>query len=170
MARTPRDYQLEYERRRIRAEARGFRSPREETQYKAAQKGREKKQTLVNYRRQQTAKLTRYSKTKILKKYGISEYKLNQIRKQNRAFSLKEGGNRPRLIYNLDVDIDTQNYSDERIGYIVNYNQVFVNPKQNKNKRDREKYARLIEKYKLFYDQQEQDVYHSTTGKERSAA
>ena len=170
MARTPRDYQLEYERRRIRAEARGFRSPREETQYKAAQKGREKKQTVANYRRQQTAKLARYSKAKTLKKFGVTEYRFNQMRKQNRAFSLKNGGNRPRLIYNLDVDLDTQNYSDTRVGYIVNYNLVFVNPKQNKNKRDRERYARLIEKYNLFYDMQDQDVYVSTSGKERTAA
>ena len=168
MARKPRDYQLEYERRRIRAEGRGFRSPREETQYKAAQKGREKKQTLVNYRRQQSAKLARYSKERILKKYKISEYRFNQMRKQNKAFSAKTKS--PKLIYNLDVDLDTQNYSDTRIGYIVGYNTVFVNPKQNKNKRDRERYARLIEKYRLFYDDQDQDIWTNTSGKERIAA
>ena len=90
------------------------------------------------------------------------------MRKQNKAFSAKTKS--PKLIYNLDVDLDTQNYSDTRIGYIVGYNTVFVNPKQNKNKRDRERYARLIEKYRLFYDDQDQDIWTNTSGKERIAA
>ena len=167
-----RDYALEYERRRIRANYRGFSSPGEETAYNRAKKqaaAQGKKLTVYNFRRsrqaaiknariQKTAtkaKFRKATKYETLKKFGISENKLNLLRKQNRAFSRKTPN--PKLKYDLTVDNKTNDFSEARIGYIVGYNQVFVNPKtKNVTGKNREKlvarYLELIEKYGLFAD------------------
>lgn len=167
-----RDYALEYERRRIRAQARGFRSPAEETRYKKAAKTAaaqgKKKLTVYNYRQQTIAEAKRRKIAKArtltkakqvgLKAFGITAKQFELMRKQNRAFDKKNKS--PRLRYNLKLDREITNLSEERIGYIVGYNTVFVNPKtkQYTGKRREQivnKYFDLIEKYDLFADQQD---------------
>lgn len=167
-----RDYALEYERRRIRAKARGFTSPAEETRYKRAAKQAaaqgKKKLTVYNYRQQNQAEARRRKAAKTrtltkakqvgLKAFGITAKQFEQIRKENRAFDKKNKS--PRLRYNLKLDRAITDLSAERLGYIIGYNTVFVNPKtKNYTGKRREalvtKYLNLIEKYDLFADYQE---------------
>ena len=152
-----RDYKAEYQRRKATAIKRGYRSPREETQYQAAKRTREKKLTLYNYRqiqeakRRKAAKLrerTKIQKTKelatrkarVLKKFNLTPELLNKLRRQNRAYSSK---------------VKSPNWTEERIGYIKYYNEIFVNPKPRRTIAQREKAARLIEKWDLFADAQD---------------
>ena len=165
-----RDYKAEYQRRKATAIKRGYRSPREETQYQAAKRTREKKLTLYNYRqiqeakRRKAAKLrerTKIQKTKelatrkarVLKKFNLTPELLNKLRRQNRAYSSKVKS--PKLLYNLALDEDLNNWTEERIGYIKYYNEIFVNPKPRRTIAQREKAARLIEKWDLFADAQD---------------
>jgi hypothetical protein len=170
-----RDYALEYERRRIRAQGRGFTSPRQESAYRkeaAEYKAQGKRLTVPNFKRKaeaqvKRAKITRRkqrvkaketTKYAALKAFGISENTFNRLRKENRAFSRKT--NNPRLKYNLKLDERTSEWNTDRVGYIVNYNKVFVNPKTKKAKgKTREKlveqYGKLINDYDLFADFQE---------------
>jgi len=167
---TPRNYKAEYERRKARATKRGFRSPREETQYQAVKRTREKKLTLYNYRQIQEAKRRKAAKdrernkirktvelakakARVLKKFGLTPESLNKIRRQNRAYSSKTKS--PRLLYNLALDEDLNNWTEERIGYIKYYNEIFVNPKPRRTVAQREKAAQLIERWDLFADYQE---------------
>lgn len=183
-----RDYKAEYERRKARATKRGFRSPREETQYQAVKKTREKKLTLYNYRqiqeakRRKAAKLrerTKIQKTKelaarkarVLKRFGLTPELLNKLRRQNRAFGAKTKS--PKLLYNLALDEDLNNWTEERIGYIKYYNEIFVNPKplNGKGRRTvaaRERSARLIEQWDLFADAQ--DIMEFVYAKEKRKA
>lgn len=167
---TKRNYQAEYQRRKERAASRGFRSPREETQYRAVKKTRTKKLTLYNYRQIVEAKRRKAAKerqkvkirktrelaaakNRVLKRFNLTPELLNKLRRQNRAFSAKTKS--PRLLYNLALDEDLNNWSEERIGYIKYYNQVFVNPKPRRTVAAREAHQRLIEKWDLFADYQE---------------
>jgi hypothetical protein len=171
---TKRDYKAEYARRKERAVQRGYRSPREETQYQALKKTRQKKLTLYNFRQIQEAKRRKAAalraktkirkttelakaKARVLKQFKLTPELLNKLRRQNRAFSAKTKN--PKLLYNLALDEDLNNWSAERIGYIKYYNQVFVNPKPLKNNRrsaaERENANRLINKWDLFADQQD---------------
>jgi len=178
-----RDYKAEYERRKARALTRGYRSPREETQYQAAKKSRQKKLTLYNYRQIQEAKRRKaakerertkirkttqlaQAKNRVLKKFGLTPETLNKLRRQNRAYSSRVKS--PRLLYNLALDEDLNNWTEERIGYIKYYNEVFVNPKPRRTVAQREKAARLIERWDLFADYQE--IMDYAYSKERRAA
>ena len=183
---TKRNYQAEYERRKARATKRGFRSPREETQYQAVKKTRTKKLTIYNYRQIQEAKRRKAAKerertkirrtvalekakTRVLKQFGLTQLELNKLRRQNRAYSAKAKS--PRLFYNLALDEDVNNWTAERIGYIKYYNEIFVNPKPRRTVAAREKAQRLIEKYDLFSDYQEMfDFSGSPRDKKRRAA
>jgi hypothetical protein len=165
-----RDYKAEYARRKAKATGKGFRSPREETQYRAVKKTRQKKLTLYNYRQIQEAKrrkavkdrernkvrVTRelqQRKARVLKKFRLTPESFSKIRRQNRAYSSKVKS--PRLLYNLALDEDINNWTEERIGYIKYYNEVFVNPKPRRTVAQRERAAQLIEKWDLFADYQE---------------
>ena len=167
---TNRDYKAEYERRKARASKRGYKSPREETQYQAAQRKREKKQSLNRYRQinetkrrkaaeerkrtkvKETEQL-RQRKARVITKFGLKVTSLNRLREQNRNFSANTKS--PRLLYNLALDQDVNNWSDQRIGYIRYYNEVFVNPKKLRTVADRQRQAQRIEKWDLFADYQE---------------
>ena len=168
---TKRDYALEYERRRIRAAGKGFSSPREEYQYNAAKKRSQaagKKLTVYNFRQQKEAELKRQKiRNKRIKKtltvsslkaFGVSAARFQTMRKENRAFS--RATKSPRLKYNLKLDAAVNDLSEQRLGYIIYYNQVFVHPQtKNKTGRNREnlvnKYFDLIQKYDLFADFQD---------------
>jgi len=167
---TKRDYKAEYARRKARAVKRGYRSPREETQYQAAKKTRQKKLTLYNFRQIQEAKRRKAAalraktkvrktnelakaKARVLKQFKLTPESLNKLRRQNRAYSSRVKS--PRLLYNLALDEDLNNWTAERIGYIKYYNEVFVNPKPRRTVAQREAAARLIEKWDLFADYQE---------------
>jgi hypothetical protein len=179
-----RDYKAEYERRKARAQARGYRSPREETQYQRAKKTRTKKLTLYNYRQIQEAKRRRAAKerakikvkatkelaaakARVLKKFGLTVVQLNKLRRQNRAYSLKTKS--PRLLYNLALDEDVNNWAAERIGYIKNYNDVFVNPSPRLTYAQRKRAYDKIEQWDLFADYQELFDY-SNSGHEKPKA
>lgn len=174
MAKPKRDYALEYERRRIRANAAGFSSPAEATRYRRAAAAAEafgkKKLTLYNFRKQEKAQREKQAlKTKkaklnfigtpaTLRKYGISEKTFNRIRAENRKFSREVAWG--KILYKLDIDQDVNNYSADRIGYIMGYNQAFVHPKTKTLKgkareRQAEFYARMIQKYDLLNDEKE---------------
>jgi hypothetical protein len=168
-----RDYALEYERRRIRAQARGFSSPAEQTRYKKAKAANEafgKKLTVYNFRQQQAAQQkkratqTKQAKLKFLgtptnlRKFGVSEKTFNRMRAENRKFDREKAWG--KILYKLDVDKDVNNYSEDRIGYIVGYNQVFVHPKtkQLKGKARMAQvraYEKLTQKYDLLNDELE---------------
>lgn len=176
-----RDYALEYERRRIRAVNRGFTSPNEQTKYNRAKKAAEaagKKLTVYNFRKKHQAEIRRtaakktatrkavkkQTKYQTLKMFGISENRLNIMRRENRAFSRKTKS--PKLAYDLKIDNQTNNFSEERIGYITGYNQVFVHPKtKNVTGKNREKlvgrYLKLIEDYGLFADLSDLDYAYA---------
>lgn len=134
---TPRDYLLEYERRRIRAQARGFKSPREETAYKkaaATYKANGKRLTVYNYRKAHEAYLKRLKLTKaktierakkqILKDFGLTEQQFKNIRKENRNYF--QNDKRPFTLYDLKIDKRTNDWSENRVRYILAYNEVFV--------------------------------------------
>ena len=161
-----RDYLLEYERRRIRAQARGFKSPREETAYNTAAKkykAEGKRLTVYNYRRAHEAYLRKQKFTKqqkinrakkaILKDYKLTEKQFQQIRKENRAYF--QNDKRPFTLYDLKLDKKVNDWSDARVAYILAYNEVFVNYEQIKTLTgpEREKalkrFGELMDKYKL---------------------
>lgn len=164
-----RDYKSEYQKRLAKVKREGFSSPREKWEYNKAKAGRQKKLTLYNYRQSKEAqkrkkikikekaklartKQTQSAKARALKKFGLSETDFARLRRQNKAFSAKAKS--PRLYYNTDLDADLNNWSDERVGYIKYYNEVFVNPKKNKSKATRNRYAKLIDQFSLFADEQ----------------
>jgi hypothetical protein len=180
---TKRNYQAEYERRKARATKRGYRSPREETQYQAAKKTREKKLTLYNYRQIQEAKRRKAAKlrertkiqkskelaarkARVLKRFSLTPEQLTKIRRQNRAYSSRVKS--PKLLYNLALDEDLNNWTEERIGYIKYYNEIFVNPKPRRTVAAREKAARLIQQWDLFADAQ--DIMEFIYAKEKRKA
>lgn len=168
-----RDYALEYERRRIRANARGFTSPNEQTKYNRAKNAAAKngkKLTVFNYRQkvQATQKKTAITNKKqklktigtpaVFRRFNISEKTFNRIRAENRKFDRERAWG--KITYKLDVDRDLFNLSDERIGYIVGYNQVFVHPKTKQLKGKArmaqvKAYEKLTEKYDLLNDELE---------------
>jgi hypothetical protein len=177
-----RDYKAEYKRRAEKARREGFRSPREKVAYTKVKKSREKKLTLYNYRKSieaarrkakaQKSKTTATARARALKKVGVTLAQFNRIRAANRAFNNKliakiqaskngKGGS-PRLLYNTELDNDYNNWTNERVGYIVYYYQVFVKPDTKKlarGGRQREnlvnKYSKLIEQFDLFADYQD---------------
>lgn len=166
-----RDYGLEYERRRIRAQARGFSSPAEQTRYnkaKAANEAFGKKLTVYNFRQKEAAQKkaartrTKQAKLKFigtqanLRKFNISEKTFNRIRAENRKFDREKAWG--KIQYKLDVDRDINNYSEDRIGYIVGYNQVFVHPKTKQltgkaRMAQVKAYEKLTQKYDLLNDE-----------------
>lgn len=167
-----RDYKAEYQKRLAKVKREGFTSPREKYEYNKAKKGRAKKLSLYNYRQSKLAqqrkklrlkekakvaktKATQSAKARALKKFRLTELEFQKLRRQNRAFHNNGKSKSPRLFYNLDLDADLNNWSDERVGYIKYYNEVFVNPKKNKTNATRNRYAKLIDQYNLFADQQE---------------
>lgn len=161
-----RDYLLEYERRRIRAQARGFTSPREETAYKAAAKRYQaegKRLTVYNYRKAHEAYLRKQkfskqqkinrAKKAILRDFKITEKQFALIRKQNRAYN--QDDQRPFTLYNFKIDRRVNDWSEKRVAYILSYNEVFVQYDTIKTLKgkDREKalqrFNDLIETYEL---------------------
>ena len=92
-------------------------------------------------------------KARTLKKFGLTVAQLNKLRRQNRDYSLKTKS--PRLLYNLALDEDVNNWSNERIGYIKNYNDVFVNPSARRTYAQRKRAYDKIEQWDLFSDYQE---------------
>lgn len=165
----PRNYKSEYEKRLAKVKAQGFSSPREKWQYNKATKGRSKKLSVYNFRqtkeaqkrkklrikekaKAQKTKTTLANKVRVLKKFRLSEMEFAKLRRQNRAYSGKAKS--PMLYYNTDLDADLNNWSEERVGYIKFYNEVFVNPKKNKTNAVRNRYAKLIDQYALFAEEQ----------------
>lgn len=165
-----RDYKAEYKRRAEIARREGFTSPREKVAYTKVKKSRTKRLTIYNYRKSRDAarakakaqktKTTATARARALKKFGVTLTQFNRIRAANRAFDKKT--KTPRLLYNLQLDADYNNWTNERVGYIVYYYQVFVKPdtkKLAKNGRRREnlvnKYSKWIEEFNLFADYQD---------------
>jgi len=165
----PRNYKSEYEKRLAKVKAQGFSSPREKWQYNKATQGRSKKLTLYNFRqtkeaqkrkhlrikekaKAQKVKSTLANKVRVLKKFRLTERDFAKLRRQNRAYTLKAKS--PMLYYNTDLDADLNNWSEERVGYIKYYNEVFVNPQKKKTKAVRDKYKRVTDQYKLFAEEQ----------------
>ena len=165
-----RDYKAEYKRRAEKARREGFTSPREKVAYTRVKKSRTKRLTIYNYRKMRDAqrakakaertKNTVGARTKIFKQYKITLDKFNKIRAANRAFDKKTKS--PRLLYNLQLDADTNNWSNERVGYILGYYTVFVKPETKKLARGGKtrqnlvnKYNEVIESFDLFADYQD---------------
>jgi hypothetical protein len=179
-----RDYQLEYERRRIRANARGFSSPTEQTKYNRAKKenaAQGKKLTVYNYRTKvkatQRANLTKNKKARLtaigtptaLKKFGVSEKTFNRIRAENRKFDRERAWG--KIQYKYDVDRAVNDYSEERVGYIIGYNQAFVHPKTKTltgkaRQRQVAAYEKLAAKYNLLNDELEKYQGRENSGDE----
>lgn len=152
-----RDYRAEYARRKAAAQAAGFTSPRTVRDYRARQAGRPRDFTREYQRAKEIAQdlgfrniderreFNRakragkkvesgpFQKRKILKYFGVSEARFEQIRKENQAFHQEWGMlNQPSIyIYDEGRDFDTDNWTEDRVGYILSYNSAVVNYKTN---------------------------------------
>ena len=114
--RPPRDYALERERQRIRAEGAGLDTVAEYRSYmkaKAQGEAAEKKWTL-DY-------------------FGLSEAKFNRMRRANRHYSNAYAQLQWTAIntYDVDRDKDIHNWSPMRVGYIKYFNEAIVDPATN---------------------------------------
>ena len=107
------------------------------SQYLAAKKRSAadgKRLTVYNYRRSHEAYLRKQKFTKqqkierakkaILKDYKLTEQQFKSIRKENRDYSKNDL--RPFVQYDFKIDKKTNDWSPERVGYILAYNEVFV--------------------------------------------
>ena len=174
-----RNYSAEYQNRLAIARAAGFTSPREATAYRRAKKANTaagKKLTVYNFRQKKEAqqrarqkqqqkikvvkqKQTLKQKTAILKKFRISEQQLNKMRRENRAYN--KVNKIVRQNYDLKLDRAINDWSEERIGYITGYNEVFVHDKTKTLKgkaREKliEKYEKIIAAYVIISDETEE--------------
>ncbi len=109
----PRDTALERERADIRARSQGFRSARDRQE-----KARARKLALSR------------SKGDALAAWGVSESQFNRMRKANRDYQ-HDGAYSAANTYDLDIDRDTKNFSDERVGYIITFNKAVVDKRTN---------------------------------------
>jgi hypothetical protein len=129
-----RDYALERERSDIRANAEGFRNRKERAQYRREAAS------------QPTLNKEQWQKQKTLSYFGISERRFNAIRRENKLWAREY----PMLqwtainTYNIDIDMDTHNWSEQRVGYILSFFAAVVNPKTN--------YDSLTKGRKRIYD------------------
>lgn len=126
----PRDYQEERFRADLRARRQGFQSA----------KDRQEKN------RKRAAALAR-PKSEALAAWGISEYQFNRMRKANRDYQY-HGAYSAANTYDLTIDKDLKNFSDERVGYIISFFHAVVDKKTNywslydkKTKRRRQEYG-----------------------------
>lgn len=152
-----RDYKNEYARRKLAAIAKGYSSPKGIEKERNERLGRLRNHAEEYKRRVEIAKnfgfrnvkerqefnkavktgkpLDRleFQKRKILQFFGISEKRFNEIRKENQQYHQEWGLlNRPSIyIYDEGKDFDLDNWSEERVGYILAYNSAVVNSKTN---------------------------------------
>lgn len=126
----PRDTQLERERADIRARRQGFRSARDRQE-----KNRRRAAALAV-----PAEVT-------LAKYGLTRSQFDRMRSANRKYNF-DGAYSAANTYDLDVDRDLKNFSDERVGYIVSFYHAVVDKKTNywslydkKTKRRKQEYG-----------------------------
>jgi hypothetical protein len=116
-----RDYALERERANIRAQARGFRTLRDQARYNKA------------VRDDPELDVKKWQKREILAYFGISERKFNEIRRANKLWAKEY----PMLqwtainTYDTYLDKETSNWSERRVGYILSFYAAIVNPKTN---------------------------------------
>lgn len=106
-----RDYALEWERRKIRAQGAGFSSPREKTAQRKSGKS-----------------LEEWQRDKALAKRGISQVEFQRIRRQNKSWAKEHNNKRLAAInkYNVKADAAIHDWSDDRVGYIVSFNAMTV--------------------------------------------
>lgn len=109
----PRDTALERERSDIRARAQGFASARD----------RQRKN------RMRAAALA-VPPSETLAKYGLTMNQFNRMRSANRRYQF-HGAYSAANTYDLSIDKDLKNFSDERVGYIVSFYHAVVDKKTN---------------------------------------
>lgn len=166
-----RDYRARYEREKSRARERGFASPYQERKYR-------KQARAASERGESPQPVAEFSKFASLAKFRITEDRLNEMRKANRAHQ-PEGGAKASTIqkYRLGIDRQTKNFSTDRVGYIVSYYYAVANPNTNffsispsrrftyegtaRLRRWREWQARYLVQYAGIYDI---DVFDSRYG------
>lgn len=109
----PRDTALERERADIRARSQGYRSARDRQEKNRARR----------------AALSR-SKSEALAAWGISATQFDRMRSANRKYEY-HGAYSAANSYDLDIDRDLKNFSDERVGYIVSFYHAVVDKRSN---------------------------------------
>lgn len=109
----PRDTALERERSDIRARAQGFTSARDRQ---------------IKNRMRRAALSVSPSET--LAKYGLTMTQFNRMRSANRKYQY-HGAYSAANTYDLVMDKDLKNFSDERVGYIVSFYHAVVDKKTN---------------------------------------
>lgn len=116
-----RDYELERERRETRARGRGYSSLNEQTAYRRTG-GEESKSAIESWRR-----------TTILAKFGISKRQFDTMRRENRDYVTWYGRQHYSDInhYNISIDQDIHDWSEDRVGYVVSFHGAIVNPASN---------------------------------------
>ena len=146
-----RDYKLERENQERRARGRGFVNARDQRAFRKSgmpvEKWRERKQ--LERFKVGTSKLDPKNpdKTKTLEHFGISESRFNKIRRENKLWANEYGMLQWSAIntYNVDVDRDVHNWSEQRVGYIIYFNKAIVNEKTNYQSLVDERGHRIIE-------------------------
>lgn len=126
----PRDYQEERFRADLRARRQGYASARD-------------RQLKNRKRREDLAR----PKSEALSAWGITESQFNRMRAANRKYQF-DGAYSAANTYDLTIDKDLKNFSDERVGYIVSFYHAVVDKKTNywslydkKTKRRRQEYG-----------------------------
>lgn len=116
-----RDYALERERANIRAQSRGFLNSSAQAKFNRLAK----KDPALDKRQ--------WQKQQALSHFGISEYRFNRMRKENRQYSDKYAQSSWAQIntYDIDVDRDVHNWSEHRVGYIIYFHAAIVDPATN---------------------------------------
>lgn len=160
-----RDYKAEYAARKLRAIAAGFTSPRTQRTARERERGttafsraeeraraelraREEGFLSVADRRKwrayskehPRASRAAWEKRRILEYFGITEKRFNEIRRENRQYSDHYGALHFTAIYEYDEDIDADvnNWSEQRVGYIISFHAAVVDPKTNYDSLPRE--------------------------------
>lgn len=127
MAERKRDYRAEYRRRVERARSRGFESPYQETRYRRTA-------------RTEPVSSIDFVKRSNLRKLGITEARLEEMRLANRAHTpegvRKDGKPGSKLAqqiqrYNTAIDEKEGDFSIARLGYIKAFYDAVVNPETN---------------------------------------
>lgn len=114
-----------YAREKQLASALGFSSPYQAKKYRREARA-------ASARGDAPQPVAQFVKGATLARFRVTESRLNEMRKANRAH-IPEGGAKASAIqkYRLGVDRQTKNFSPDRVGYIVSYYYAVTNPNTN---------------------------------------
>lgn len=128
--------QAEYdrERRNQKAQAQGFTSDKSRRKYQRRVRGRSfefetERFERLSFQSEERKKL----KSTVLREWGLTEAQFNDIRRENRQWSAMNNGTRWASIQLYDSFLDGRedDWSEQRVGYILSYHAAMVNNRTN---------------------------------------